>query len=349
MTMAGRIPWLVAFAVAGAAAWWLFVHDEQQVVATAAVAEPTAAVETPASEAQQRPTIEPIANPSSPPKDTPRDLPMQLAPDRSRDWVSNVRHEVGLARRDNDPFRAIPVQGQGPGTRVFVAESTPGFDNTPGPMQQTGNGMDVAIEGEGFLAVESRDGGEAYTRAGSLQVGPDGTLQTVNGLTVFSDGSAPLTVPAGAEIVLEGVIHPGETALEGPYGGFDFAAREADGRQVWVAGGIGVTPFLARLRELREKGRRADGVALFYSVRNDAVDAFGGELADLCRATGVQLQRWESDAQGPLPAALIGRQAGRGSSVWFCGPSAWGESLRLWLRNAGLPGGAFHREYFEFR
>ena len=109
MTMAGRIPWLVAFAVAGAAAWWLFVHDEQQVVATAAVAEPTAAVETPASGAPQRPTIEPTANPSSPPKDTPRDLPMQLAPDRSRDWVSNVRHEVGLARRDNDPFRAIPV------------------------------------------------------------------------------------------------------------------------------------------------------------------------------------------------------------------------------------------------
>lgn len=146
------------------------------------------------------------------------------------------------------------------------------------------------------------------------------------------------------------LLQVGQTAtLEGPYGGFDFAAREADGRQVWVAGGIGVTPFLARLRELREKGRRADGVALFYSVRNDAVDAFGGELADLCRATGVQLQRWESDAQGPLPAALIGRQAGRGSSVWFCGPSAWGESLRLWLRNAGLPGGAFHREYFEFR
>lgn len=107
--MAGRIPWLVASAVAGAAAWWLFVHHEQQVVATAAVAEPTAAVETPASEAPQRPMIEPTANPSSPPKDTPRDLPMQLAPDRSRDWVSNVRHEVGLARRDNDPFRAIPV------------------------------------------------------------------------------------------------------------------------------------------------------------------------------------------------------------------------------------------------
>ena len=84
-------------------------------------------------------------------------------------------------------------------------------------------------------------------------------------------------------------------------------------------------------------------------VRNNEVDAFGGELADLCRATGVQLQRRESDAQGPLPATLVGKQAGRGSSVWFCGPSAWGESLRLWLSGAGLPGGAFHREYFEFR
>lgn len=104
-------------------------------------------------------------------------------------------------RADLDAFRAIPVQGQGPGTRVFVAESTPGFDNTPGPMQQTGNGMDVAIEGEGFLAVESRDGGEAYTRAGSLEVGADGLLRTRAGYAVQGDGG-PITVPANARLTI---------------------------------------------------------------------------------------------------------------------------------------------------
>ena len=54
--------------------------------------------------------------------------------------------------------------------------------------------------GNAWFAVQGLDGTEAYTRGGSLQIGPDGTLQTSNGLTVFSDGSAPLTVPAGAEI-----------------------------------------------------------------------------------------------------------------------------------------------------
>ena len=128
---------------------------------------------------------------------------------------------------------------------------------------------------------------------------------------------------------------------------FRFSAREGAGPQVWVAGGIGVTPFLARLRVNWEQGRRAEDVALFYSVRNNDVDAFGGELADLCRATGVQLQRWESDAQGPLPRNA-GRQAGRAWQqrvvLW---PLGLGESLRLWLSGAGLPGGGVPSRIFR--
>lgn len=104
-------------------------------------------------------------------------------------------------RADLDAFRAVPVQGPGQGTRVFVAESTPGFDNTPGTLQATGRNLDVAIEGEGFLAVESRDGGEAYTRAGSLDVGADGTLRTRSGLAVLGDGG-PITVPENARITI---------------------------------------------------------------------------------------------------------------------------------------------------
>jgi len=104
-------------------------------------------------------------------------------------------------RADLDAFRAVPVQGAGPGTRVFVAESTPGFDSTPGTLQSTGRNLDVAIEGDGYIAVESRDGGEAYTRAGSLDVGPDSILRTRSGLAVQGDGG-PITIPENARVTI---------------------------------------------------------------------------------------------------------------------------------------------------
>lgn len=104
-------------------------------------------------------------------------------------------------RADLDAFRAVPVLGPGQGTRVFVTESTPGFDSTPGNMQATGRNLDVAIEGDGYLVVEARDGSEAFTRAGALDVGVDGTLRTRNGLAVQGDGG-PITIPENARITI---------------------------------------------------------------------------------------------------------------------------------------------------
>jgi flagellar basal-body rod protein FlgF len=106
-------------------------------------------------------------------------------------------------RADTVAFRAVPVQGEAAGTRVFTVETTTGADFTPGPMLATGRSLDVAVQGEGWLAVQARDGTEAYTRAGSLQVGGDGTLQLPNGLQVLGDGG-PITIPADAQISVGG-------------------------------------------------------------------------------------------------------------------------------------------------
>lgn len=110
-------------------------------------------------------------------------------------------------RADTVAFRAVPIDGDKPGTRVFAAETTTGSDLTPGPMQSTGRNLDVAVQGDGWLTVQAADGSEAYTRAGALQVGADGTLQLPNGLQVQGDGG-PLTAPDGAqlEIASDGTI-----------------------------------------------------------------------------------------------------------------------------------------------
>ncbi|MCS6944886.1 MAG: flagellar basal-body rod protein FlgF [Sutterellaceae bacterium] len=98
-------------------------------------------------------------------------------------------------------LRAVPLRGQEAGTRVATVETTLGVDFTPGPMIATGRDLDVAIQGAGWLAVQTPDGGEAYTRNGSLQVAADGTLTLPNGLPVLGEGG-PLVVPANASVTV---------------------------------------------------------------------------------------------------------------------------------------------------
>ncbi len=58
------------------------------------------------------------------------------------------------------------------------------FDFTQGPVKETGNPLDVAIDGRGFFAV-STPFGVMFTRAGSFRVGPDGVLRTIGGYEVL--------------------------------------------------------------------------------------------------------------------------------------------------------------------
>ena len=110
-------------------------------------------------------------------------------------------------RAEMQAFRAVPVRGDGATTRVYALESSIGYDPRPGPVQSTGRSLDVAVQGNSWLAVQGLDGTEAYTRAGSLQVNAEGQLVTTAGLPVLGDGG-PITLPANAspEIAADGSI-----------------------------------------------------------------------------------------------------------------------------------------------
>jgi flagellar basal-body rod protein FlgF len=104
-------------------------------------------------------------------------------------------------RADTTAFRAVPIRGAGEGTRVFTLETMPGVDLSSGPVQHTGRELDVALSDGGFLAVQARDGGEAYTRAGALEVDATGMLQTRGGLLVIGDGG-PISIPQDSRIAI---------------------------------------------------------------------------------------------------------------------------------------------------
>ena len=104
-------------------------------------------------------------------------------------------------------FRSVPVQGEGLPTRSFVVSSTAGANHAPGALQGTGRDLDVAVQGAGWIAVQASDGSEAYTRNGSLQIGPNGMLQTRNGLNVLGEGG-PISIPPDStvNIAREGTV-----------------------------------------------------------------------------------------------------------------------------------------------
>ncbi|MCW5604398.1 MAG: flagellar basal-body rod protein FlgF [Burkholderiales bacterium] len=98
-------------------------------------------------------------------------------------------------------FRALPVVGPGAGTRTFVVDTTTAGDFRPGPVTQTGRALDVAVMGDGWIAVQGPDGREAYTRAGDLQLTSNGQLQTRDGLNVLGE-AGPITIPPNAEVTI---------------------------------------------------------------------------------------------------------------------------------------------------
>jgi flagellar basal-body rod protein FlgF len=100
-----------------------------------------------------------------------------------------------------DTFRSVPLVGEGLPTRTFVVDSTSGTDFTPGVLQATGRTLDLAIDGKGWIAVEDGNGNEAYTRNGSLQVLPNGILQSRTGMNVVGD-SGPITIPPDTVVTI---------------------------------------------------------------------------------------------------------------------------------------------------
>jgi flagellar basal-body rod protein FlgF len=102
-------------------------------------------------------------------------------------------------RADLAAFRSMPVYGPGEPTRVYAMAERPGVDLNSGAINETGRDLDIAIKGEGWIAVQAQDGTEAYTRAGNLRVEEGGILRTAGGLSVLGNGG-PIALPPAEKV-----------------------------------------------------------------------------------------------------------------------------------------------------
>jgi predicted ferric reductase len=135
--------------------------------------------------------------------------------------------------------------------------------------------------------------------------------------------------------------------LEGPYGRFTFADTEK--RQIWIGAGIGITPFVARMKQLAQRpGTQA--IDLFHPTRVCPSPAFERLNADAV-AANIRAHVFLSPRDGRLTGDKIRAAAPdwQNASFWFCGPMALGEALKADFVAHGLKPGRFHQELFEMR
>ncbi|SON53858.1 bifunctional nitric oxide dioxygenase/dihydropteridine reductase 2 [Hartmannibacter diazotrophicus] len=139
--------------------------------------------------------------------------------------------------------------------------------------------------------------------------------------------------------------------VEGPYGRFTF--DDGRQRQIWIGAGIGITPFVARLKELAtlEPHEARPEIDLFHTTR-EVDEAALERLARDAHAAKVRLHTLIDSRHGRLSGERIREMVPgwQDASIWFCGPIKFGAVLKADFATTGMPiDEQFHQELFELR
>ena len=142
-----------------------------------------------------------------------------------------------------------------------------------------------------------------------------------------------------------------KVAVEGPYGRFHFKNYKRK-NQIWIAGGIGITPFFGMVEDLME-GEKHDGdIDLYYSA-STGEDFIGyGFLKDAeNKIKGFRFISWASSRKGYLTGEEIEKtsQSLQGKEILICGPTRFKESIIHKLIKLGVRKNNIHEEVFDFR
>lgn len=132
--------------------------------------------------------------------------------------------------------------------------------------------------------------------------------------------------------------------IEGPYGCFDF--KDSANEQVWVAGGVGIAPFLGRLEHLANQQLPPQHIHLFYCTRSH--DPSLPRLAELCQRAGVELHIIDRRQGHSLQLSSLELRP-QNAALWFCGPQALGDQLEKMWNKLGMSDRQFYREHFSMR
>lgn len=189
-----------------------------------------------------------------------------------------------------------------------------------------------------FLLARFLDG-EGYRACGEFHP------FTVSG--IGADGSLQVAIKALGHCTtrIQGIEAGLLVRLQGPFG--HFLADVASAPQLWIAGGIGITPFIAALRQQP----CARPTTLIYLHRSPPAGAFVDELRALQHTDPLlDVLIVPTGAQPPAMGPLLERvESLAGREVQVCGPAPLVRALLPCLRQRGVPEHSIHHESFDFR
>lgn len=143
-------------------------------------------------------------------------------------------------------------------------------------------------------------------------------------------------------------LTPGaEVSIEGPYGKFSYR-NFANKSQVWIAGGIGITPFLSMAGTLSESDVSAD---LYYVVRSPEEAVYLDELTAMAAGNSkFRVFPVFTKVQGRITADNIEKVSGnlKTKDFFLCGPPPMMGSFKRQLRHLGVAAEKIHSEEFQF-
>ncbi|NOH14523.1 MAG: hypothetical protein HND51_23030 [Chloroflexi bacterium] len=184
---------------------------------------------------------------------------------------------------------------------------------------------------------------------------PGRTLREPHPFTISSapkDDTLRFTIKSSGDWTNHLVNHlePGmKAAVHGGFGEFNCEAGKEE--QVWIAGGIGVTPFLSWMRDPEILHQRK--INLFYSVRGNSDALFWEEIEQAARANNsLSADIRYSSAEGSYSVDEILEKSGgvaKDKEYYLCGPIGMTEAFSSQLKGLGVPANQIHYEEFNFR
>lgn len=219
----------------------------------------------------------------------------------------------------------------------IAAVSSPARDLVEISLRPLGRPVDFVPGQFALVYIEAKDGWHRhpFTIASSPQ---EGVVRVT--VKALGDYTSALT----------DLLEPGMPAvIGGPHGRFDH--RRGTEQQVWIAGGVGIAPFLSWMRALDSHPPLGE-VHLYYAF-SEGPAPFAAELSTIAaRSRGISVHLVESASDGRLTSSRIMTDTGIDPatlSVFLCGPDTMLRDLQRGLRASGVRRRNIHREYFDWR
>ncbi len=132
--------------------------------------------------------------------------------------------------------------------------------------------------------------------------------------------------------------------IEGPYGHFS-SSYIKEKEQIWIAGGIGITPFLSLAKDLY-----TNKVKLYWCVNDRSEAVYEDELLKIVSDNpNFEFTIWESKESGHLTAGDLDLEGSIDKGFLICGPKSLKDNMIKQLKNKGIKSGNIYDEEFAFR